>query len=399
MFCSNCGSQLADGSKFCPECGKALAQPAQPSAQAKPPAQPVQPEKAKKSGKKSKLPLVIIALVLVAAIAVTCVLLFGKKKVWVLTESVSVNNGQETVCRYEYGDLGVLLSYETGTTVVSGIDTYQTGTEYTYNYDDDGRIESVEVDCNGETFELEYSYDDKGKLEEITGEMENGELVAECNDAGQVETLEIYSQGELLSCRTYTYHDNGVLESVETETYLNGEVTNTGFSTYSESGKLLESGNETADGYGMVMEQIYDDEDRMVSMTITQNYEVETVITLSWENNSDGMITAPVMTFEGEADGETKTVTITGEVEYDDNCCTITLDEIDGDELGDEFPAEIEDATVEIEYGDHGYIENMVVEFDGNEFMSYSYEYTEVEVPRDYQTLIRSDPIWGMFFG
>ena len=34
MFCSNCGNQLADGSKFCPFCGAQLAQPQQQAAPA-----------------------------------------------------------------------------------------------------------------------------------------------------------------------------------------------------------------------------------------------------------------------------------------------------------------------------------------------------------------------------
>lgn len=40
MFCSNCGNQLADGSKFCPFCGAQLAQPQQQAA----PAQPSYPQ-------------------------------------------------------------------------------------------------------------------------------------------------------------------------------------------------------------------------------------------------------------------------------------------------------------------------------------------------------------------
>ncbi|MBP3372700.1 MAG: zinc ribbon domain-containing protein [Clostridia bacterium] len=34
MFCSNCGTQLADGSKFCMQCGAQLAAPAAPAAEA-----------------------------------------------------------------------------------------------------------------------------------------------------------------------------------------------------------------------------------------------------------------------------------------------------------------------------------------------------------------------------
>ena len=29
MFCTKCGTSVADGTKFCPSCGNALAQPAQ----------------------------------------------------------------------------------------------------------------------------------------------------------------------------------------------------------------------------------------------------------------------------------------------------------------------------------------------------------------------------------
>lgn len=48
MFCSNCGSQIADGQRFCSICGAALTQPAQPpySGQPTPPSyggQPTQP--------------------------------------------------------------------------------------------------------------------------------------------------------------------------------------------------------------------------------------------------------------------------------------------------------------------------------------------------------------------
>lgn len=418
MFCPNCGSQLPDGSKFCANCGNRM-QPETPVFQTPvapvmpqtPPAQPVYrqpeapkappvaPEIPKKKKKKSKLPIVIIALVLVAAIAVTCVLMFGKKKVWVLTESVTVNNGQESAMKYEYDEMGVLLSFERS---ISGTDT-----EYTYNYDDDGRIESVEMESDGHSAELIYSYDKNGVLEEISGEMDGGEIIAECNDDGQVETVEIYSGDELMIRKTYTYHDNGVLESWESETYMGGEVAMIGSAAYSETGKQLSTETEqvnTVNGYHTVVEQSYDEEDRLVGINYTFSYSYDEsvtsrqVIEMSWENDEDGRIANPVVTLEIEEDGEAQSVTITGEVEYDDESCTITLGEIESDDLDeDELPMELEDMVIEIEYGEHGYIVEVVVEVMGQEFMSYSYEYTEVEVPRDYRKVIVSDPIWGMF--
>lgn len=391
MFCPNCGSQMPDGSKFCAQCGKAVPTAQQPAAPTAPQpvvfASPVKPVKKKKS----KLPVAIIAVVLVVAIVVgVCFLAFGKKTEYLLIEQVTVNNGIESSVEYEYGENGVLQYFQR--------DSNGYIVEYTYNYDDDGRIESVEFETDGMTIELEYQYNDDGVLEEISCEYEGTEIVAECNENGQVETLEITTGGELFRSSTYTYYDNGVLESAETKTYLSGEVRIVATSAYSETGKTLKASTEN--DYGVtIIEQNYDDDDQMTGLVYSQSVEgMETMLEFTWENGKDHEILNPQMTMEMKMDGETQSVTIAGEVEWEDeNKCVITAGDIDFDGMEEEIPEEIEDMELHIEFGDHGLMTEMVIEVQGKEFMSYTWEYEEVEVPRDYQKVMTADPIWGMF--
>lgn len=79
MFCSNCGRQLPDGTKFCNNCG---AQLAEDKAEPKPEATPQKPEKA---GKKKPNLVVILA---VAA----CAFLLGK---FVIAPSMTSDSGKE----------------------------------------------------------------------------------------------------------------------------------------------------------------------------------------------------------------------------------------------------------------------------------------------------------------
>ena len=91
MFCSNCGKEYSDSLPCCPHCT--------PSTQQNTPVQPTEhlfpyphtlPEQPKK---KSKLPLIIIAIVLVAAIAAGAILLPGLLK----KDDTDTESNSETV--------------------------------------------------------------------------------------------------------------------------------------------------------------------------------------------------------------------------------------------------------------------------------------------------------------
>ena len=81
MFCSNCGNQLPDGTKFCNNCG------AQLSANESPAAAPSAAQKApEKAAKKKPNIIVVLAVVL-------CAFLLGK---FVIAPSMSSDSGKET---------------------------------------------------------------------------------------------------------------------------------------------------------------------------------------------------------------------------------------------------------------------------------------------------------------
>ena len=86
MFCPNCGTNNDAGTLFCENCGtrleaeaQAAPQPQQPTYQPQQPTYQPQPEAYQSAPvqKKSKLPLIIIAIVVAAAIAVGCYFAFS----------------------------------------------------------------------------------------------------------------------------------------------------------------------------------------------------------------------------------------------------------------------------------------------------------------------------------
>ena len=88
MFCSNCGTQLPDGTKFCNNCGAQQAAasnpaPAQPVSEPLPPVQPVQPvqpapEKPKAEKKAKKAPAKTSTRIIIAVAALLVGGLIGK---------------------------------------------------------------------------------------------------------------------------------------------------------------------------------------------------------------------------------------------------------------------------------------------------------------------------------
>ena len=86
MFCTNCGSQIPDGSAFCPECGAKLTAPASYAAA---------PVRTKKGMSRGALIGIIAAAVAVIAAAVILILVLNKPEQKLLGTWVYKEDGEE----------------------------------------------------------------------------------------------------------------------------------------------------------------------------------------------------------------------------------------------------------------------------------------------------------------
>ena len=444
MFCSNCGAKLPDGSKFCAECGASL-NPAPAATAFKPapltmeepvpevkeapvkvetpmaapvvetpapaekePSVPVveapvapaeKPAKKKTKKKGKKLPIIIAAVVAVLAlVAVGAWLLFGgddvlpggAEPVYLLTEQrVASNDGEnEVVTSYVYDEKGVLQSYE--------VRENDNVTCYTFQYNEDGQLDTVAVEKPGETVELTYSYDD-GVLESIEGESSLGFVYkAECNGDGKVETVTA-SYGDSVITTEYTYDADGNLEKSHRTGGLY-EYTN----TYNAFGKL-ESEEIRKDGQLISATAYYYDEDGRMIGTADTSYSA--TIEVEWEIDEDGFVTEPKLILREEDSGVE--VEFICQAEQEDGLTVITVEEVKGPSQGDEDLEEVmeqmEDYTVEVSYTDFGRVASVTVDVDNNgnhtTYEEYSYTYQETDLGEDYVPVNLNDPVWGTFVG
>lgn len=447
MFCSNCGTQLPDGSKFCSNCGTSLtpgsvsafkpaplfvdepevkeAPPvkvelpvAVPKMEEKPatvveapapvvqqvpvevPAPPAEETsaKAKKIKKKGKkLPIIIAAVVLVLAlVGVGAWLLLGGKAeqpggaepVYLLTqECLFSNDGEnEVVCNYTYDDNGVIQSYE--------LRKNEDVTLYTFQYNEDGQLATVLVEKPGDSVELTYNYDD-GVLQSIEGESEVGFLYrASCDSDGKVETVTV-SYGDSVITTEYTYDKDGNLEKSHRTGGLY-EYTN----TYSPSGELEREEIRKDDELISATAYYYDDEGRLVGKEDTS---YNATILVEWEIDDDGLVAEPKLTLREEDSG--LEVEFICQTEQADGQVVITVEDVEGpaqDELG-EIMDQMADYTVEVNYHEFGRVASVVVNVDDNGkntvYEEYTYTYQATDLGEDYVPVNLNDPIWGTFVG
>lgn len=414
MFCTNCGNPVPDGARFCEQCGATVPQPVtQPTNFAPyaptPVAEPTpvaMPEAVAAPAKKKKNPLpliLILAVVVIAAVVAAVLLLLGKQTVYLATEIVSENmNGPVTTQRYEYDDEGRITKYEYEIEYPEEYEySFDTKYEVSYEYDDEGNLESAAFEADDTSIEIEYIYK-KGVLTgfECTDldELNTAEIEVECDDDGRFEYIAFLDEdGEENFVWEFKYHDNGVVkESRRTFSYNNMET----ISRYNEDGKNIET---TMSWDGEQQYRTVTDYDDRGNMTLQKQYDSEDELTMSWEieyTYKKDQLVGLIWNIEGQdSDGETIEAEISFECEWDGLECTLTIDEIDGDEdalssigLGDE------DIEILFEKDKHGNTLKTEICVDGEAMTSSTTEYEEFKVSRDYrEPNLRTDPLYLLF--
>ncbi len=92
-YCTNCGNELPDGTKFCPNCGAAVGAAENASAPENAPAPEIQAAKAEPI-KQNRAPLIIICAALVLAVAVVLAFLIGRQTA--ADSDISVNGTDDS---------------------------------------------------------------------------------------------------------------------------------------------------------------------------------------------------------------------------------------------------------------------------------------------------------------
>lgn len=420
MFCSNCGNQVQDGARFCENCGALVVSPAPvsqpapfapyplnpepaPVAEPAPAAEPEAPAAPAKK-KKKLLPLILIlAVVIVAVVAV--VLLFGKQTVYLVTETVSENmNGPTTTQRYEYDGEGRITKYEYEMEYPEHLDySYDMKYEISYEYSKDGKLESAQFETDGETIEVEYIYE-KGVLtgfecDDLMDDSGAAELEIECDDDGRFEYIGFLDEegNEYFTWR-FKYYDDGTLKkSTHYSIYpINREV----ISEYNENGQTIE---QTTFWNGELQYRVVYDYDDAGRQVLQEQYDSNDELQMRYEieyTSKKDRLTAMAMLIETQDyDGEKIEAEIVFECEWDDLECTLTIDEIDGDEDAlSTIGLSDEDIEIIFEKDKHGNLVKTEISVDGEMLTNNSTEYEEFKVSRDYsEPNVRIDPLYLYF--
>ncbi len=424
MFCTTCGKQLADNAQFCDNCGTPL-QTATPQSEPNPipsgipvypetpdhydpyvPTEsPVDVQAPVAAGKKKSWLPIVIGVLAVAIIVTVGILLFGKKTVYLMSESVTTDgDGDKTIVRTEYDEDGRILSIEQIREYDDGDEDYLRNT--TYEYDKKGRIERIELEYGErgdmDTIEVEYTYDGK-KLDDVDikfGDDSDYEYDFEFTDDGHIERVEVTSESNT-EIYSYEYHKDGKLSSMEREyTYHDEDY------GYSSTSKY------TYDELGRQVEYRYYEDGELRSKTTTEydediSYPVKTVRT---NYNEDGETSTYTTRYEFEMknkkpvemtmvlesvdyDGEKLKVEISGEIEWDDLEGTW-----EPKIKGDLEEAGMEDNSIEMEFemDKKGNLLSLKIYSNGELSQKVENEYVAVKVPRDYDANYTNDPMFSL---
>ncbi len=204
MFCNNCGTQNQDGAPFCTNCGASLAANPAPAAAPQPTANPVvapvAPAPKAKKGFNKKLITPIVAVVLVVAIIIGAIALFGgdPKDKYYVSKQVSVYYD-------EYGNVTEKDTYE----YYSEDDNF-----YAYKHEYDGSVSSerkVEHDKKGRVTKITTtgSYDNKTVFRFDEYKKEDGIYVssAKAEENGQVTKIKLGYKKDVLVLEERSYND------------------------------------------------------------------------------------------------------------------------------------------------------------------------------------------------
>ena len=291
MLCNKCGNEYPDNLGYCPYCNKTQEQtaainygqpmPVQPGFQQPMPAQPgfQQPMPAQPGfqqpmpvpvKKKSNLPVIIVAIVVIAAIIAGAIFLPG------------LLNKEEKPQGEEQGQVAPEPPVEINTiTGISFESVMNMEMSMDIEYDENGLPVKVLMNADGETTEVKVVYD-KETLTYTEETYENGVLVNsekfECDEKWNDKKSTTYVDGVETSYTLYEYNDAGkcikktVYEgSVETEStvyeydannnltkeavYKNGVAVDTVACVYDANGHITKKTHEYEDG--VYSEHIY----------------------------------------------------------------------------------------------------------------------------------------------
>jgi len=187
MFCSKCGKELSEKLTCCPYCTQ--------TSQHNTPSHPFDQPK-----KKSKLPLIIIAIVLVAAIAAGAILLPGLLK----KDDTDTGSNSETVTVW------ALTSVNVG---AQGATIY----DYKISYDENGNKQSIVYTTNWEgtnTVTTKFEYDESSRLSKAVSYYENGSehnhrIFTYNADNRLIKVADYYPDGRNYQSAEYEYDANG----------------------------------------------------------------------------------------------------------------------------------------------------------------------------------------------
>ncbi len=403
MFCTQCGNKIEDTARFCDQCGAAVS-PVEPTEMynASAPAEVTAPVAEPPKKKRKKVwPWLCLLLVIVAA-AVVAILLFGKKTVYLMTESKVENaDGSVTITRYTYSEDGLITNYEYEVDYPSSME-YATDfhVEIAYKYDENGQLIATEFESNNLELEATYTYED-GVISEIEldGAEDLGEdieLEFECSSDGQPESIELIAdQGETLCAWEFKYHDNGSVKKISWVDHDTGSERET---RYDENGNCTESIfrydgeilTRTVMEYNernyVTRQEQYGRNDAPVSAwEFDYQYEEEMLVGLEWI----------MEIFNGE---ESHKVELIFECEWDDLECTLSIDKIKGDDaILKDMPSEIEDLEIVLKFDEAHHLLELEAEAGENE-ISQSYTYEEFKVARDYEKIHhQTNPLYLYF--
>ncbi len=406
MFCQQCGSTLADDAKFCDYCGAP-----QDAVTSQQPLDPVSgygeatsPEK-----KKSKLPLILIGAVVLIAVVVLCVVLFGKQTVYLLTEqNYSYADGDQNIQTWEYDEDGRLLSH-TYRYEHEDSDYRDSYMETTYEFNDDGQLELIEI-VSGYTdedeksvIEVEYSYDKKGILEDVEVSSDSDyDYDVRIDDDGRIEKVVSTREGYEIVYR-YSYYDDGNLESYKYVLSYTDEDPEYSYEYYyDEEGRKTECCRYEDDELSYKTTYEYEEDLSQPVKTTDIHYEdgeefSRNVQEYEFVKDGDQIMEVVREYQKTDSDGNSYSAKIVYEFEWDDLEAEVTVAKATGD-LDIWFSYDLELWKYELEFDEQGNLLRKTHIEDGEVRYSYEYEYEyeKFRVSRDYDENYLLDPIYSL---
>jgi len=358
MICRACGRDVSQKDKTCGYCGRKLPYVF--------------------SIRKWHLITACFALAAVALIAALVVILRGnatmETKTVYLRTSVSGYGSTENM-RLLYDNQGQLISLQTNSLFQSSLGA-ELGKKVSYEYEDGRLVRAVLEDGNKLILNYRYRGDILQSVETDPKSTTATQLAAICDEQGRIIKLQLSIRNVPTELYKYTYHQDGYLLMTESDSEYNRFV-----ETYDSRGNVICYEVYTADVCTYVRTWEYDEAGRLTKQ-YTMAGETEQTLSIAYETDSNGYITQIRLTQTAD---KTVSVCLRGSMEN----AEIKL------ELQESTSANVpEDLHMVLQYDDHGNLTAAYVIQNNQTVYHYSYKYTELTVPADYQEPNLKDPVW-----